>query len=116
MEVSVQMVNKFLLEAFLDLWECHRMTEDQAQVLAMNALGWMASQDDVLEQFLGASGTDIATLKVSAGQAETQIAILDFLMMRDDWIQSFCSQENLPYEAPMQARHSLPGGADTHWT
>lgn len=92
------------------------MTEDQAQILALNALGWMASQDDVLQQFLGVSGTDIETLKLSAGQAETQIAILDFLMMRDDWVQSFCSQENLPYEAPMQARQSLPGGADIHWT
>ena len=92
------------------------MNEDQAQILALKALSWMATQDDILGHFLGAAGTDVDTLKSTAGQTETQLAVLDFLLMQDDWVAEFCRAENLPPEAPMQARQFLPGGAEMHWT
>lgn len=92
------------------------MTEDQAQLLALKALGWMGAQDDILSSFLGASGMDVDTLRQSATQPETLLAILDFLLSEDNWVREFCHDEGLTPEAPMQARASLPGGAEMHWT
>jgi hypothetical protein len=44
------------------------------------------------------------------------IAVLDFLMSRDDWVIGFCDAHGLPYDRPMVARQALPGGAAVHWT
>ena len=92
------------------------MTEDQAQILALRALHWMAGQDDVLTAFLGAAGTDIETLKASAAQPDTQIALLDFLMQSDDWVRAYSASVGLAPEQVAHVRQSLPGGADPHWT
>jgi len=92
------------------------MTEDQAQVLALKALGWMGAQDEILSGFLGASGMDVDTLKQSAGQSETLLAILDYLLSQDTWVRDFCQDEDVDPEAPMMARAALPGGAEMHWT
>lgn len=92
------------------------MTEDQAQVLALRALGWMGAQDEILSGFLGASGMDVDTLKQSAGHPETLLAILDYLLSEDAWVRDFCQDEGVAPEAPMMARAALPGGSEMHWT
>lgn len=92
------------------------MTEDQAQVLALKALGWMGGQDEILSGFLGASGMDVDSLKQSAGQSETLLAILDYLLSQDAWVSDFCKDEGVDSDAPMMARAALPGGAEMHWT
>ncbi len=92
------------------------MTEDQAQVLALQALGWMGGQEEILSGFLGASGMDIDTLKQNAAQSETLLAILDYLLSEDAWVRDFCQQTGLAPEAPLMARAALPGGAEMHWT
>jgi hypothetical protein len=42
--------------------------------------------------------------------------LLDFLMMDDAWVMSFCDSISMPYDRLMQARHSLPGGEQVNWT
>ena len=43
-------------------------------------------------------------------------AVLDFIMMDDAWVTAFCDTVNIPYDRIMQARQSLPGGAQMNWT
>ncbi|RMD94204.1 MAG: DUF3572 family protein [Alphaproteobacteria bacterium] len=92
------------------------MRADQAETVALRALGWLAGQEEMLRLFLGASGCTLADLSARAGEAEFQIAVLDFLLMDDAWITAFCDAEGLGYDMPARARRALPGGAEINWT
>lgn len=90
--------------------------QEQAETVAIQALGWMAGNDEVLGQFMGASGASIDDLRAGAGDPAFLGALLDFLMLEDAWVIAFCDAANLPYDAPMRARAALPGGGQMHWT
>jgi hypothetical protein len=36
--------------------------------------------------------------------------------MDDAWVVAFCDNEGIPYDRLMQARATLPGGQQVHWT
>ena len=92
------------------------MQQDSAQVLALQALAWLVADDEMLPAFLNATGASMGDLRDRAKDVDFQGAILDFLMMDDQWVIAFCDQHALPYTAPQAARAALPGGASIHWT
>lgn len=92
------------------------MTEDEAQTVALTALGWLAGSDDLLSVFLGATGADLADMRVRADDPAFLASVLDFIMMDDAWIAAMCAETGLDPTAPLAARAHLPGGADPHWT
>ncbi|MFV0490895.1 MAG: DUF3572 domain-containing protein [Pseudorhodobacter sp.] len=90
--------------------------QESAEILALKALGWLAADDELLPVFLGSSGAAQEDLARGAQDPAFLGAVLDFLLLDDDWIVAFCDSAGLPYEAPASARAALPGGAQTHWT
>jgi hypothetical protein len=91
------------------------MTPDRAEIVALHALGWMA-EADLLDAFQGATGADAAAIRSAAGDPAFLGAVLDFVMMRDDWVQSAATAQGLPAEAIPEARATLPGGDLPEWT
>lgn len=89
---------------------------ESAETLALNALGWLASNDDLMPVFLGSTGAAEGEIRDLASDPVFLGAVLDFLMMDDAWVIAFCDDAQLPYESIMRARQSLPGGEQTHWT
>lgn len=87
-----------------------------AEILALQALTWLVGNEDLLPVFLGASGVSESDLRDRASDPDFLSSVLDFLMMDDAWVIGFCDAQGLAYEAPMQARMSLPGGAQVSWT
>lgn len=92
------------------------MNADQAQVLALRALGWLAQDEDLMGRFLGLAGTDIDTLRAQADQPETLGAVLDFLLSDEAAVRAFCTDQGYPPTAALQARAALPGGQEMNWT
>jgi len=92
------------------------MGEEQAEQVAINALAWLATNDDLMPVFLGATGSSAEDLRAQASDPSFLISVLDFLLMDDAWVIAFCDSKSLPYDAPMRARHALPGGGEVHWT
>jgi uncharacterized protein DUF3572 len=92
------------------------MNREQAETVAIQALGWLAGQEDLLGTFLGASGANVNDLKQMARDSAALGAVLDFILMADEHVTGFCDAAGLPYELPMQARQFLPGGAAVNWT
>lgn len=93
-----------------------------ASGLALSALTWLVSNEDLFPVFLGATGADPAALAAAlrsgaAGRPadlELLASVLDFLLMDDAWIAAFCDAEGLRHEAPLRARAALPG-ANEAW-
>lgn len=87
-----------------------------AETLGLQALGWLAGQDELFQTFLGATGASAQEAAARATEPEFLAAVLDFLLMDDQWIIGFCDAAGLPYDRPLQARAMLPGGPGPHWT
>ena len=92
------------------------MSQDAAETIALHALGWLVSNEELLPVFLGASGASQDEVRSRAGDPEFLGSVLDFLTMDDAWVIAFCDTQQLSYETPLQARMALPGGAQMHWT
>lgn len=92
------------------------MQQESAETIALQALGWLAANDELLPVFLGATGASEADLRARAAEPEFLGSVLDFLMMDDAWVVAFCQERNIAYERPMMARAALPGGAQVNWT
>ncbi|MFW8594868.1 DUF3572 domain-containing protein [Cribrihabitans neustonicus] len=93
-----------------------QLSADKAETLALTALAWLAANEELMPVFLGATGASEADLRARAAEPEFLGSVLDFLSMDDAWVIAFCDAQGLPYEMPMQARMSLPGGAQVNWT
>ncbi|MDB4122524.1 DUF3572 domain-containing protein [Octadecabacter sp.] len=92
------------------------MKPERAEQIAILALTWLASKDEILPVFIGASGASADDL---IGQAENPAflgSVLEFVTMDDAWVVEFCDQNQLKYEEPLRARYSLPGAEAVHWT
>ncbi|MFN3824171.1 MAG: DUF3572 domain-containing protein [Pseudorhodobacter sp.] len=90
--------------------------QETAETLALEALAWIAAQDDLLGTFLGATGAAMSDLARDARDPLFLGAVLDFLLMDDAWIIGFCDATGHARTAPAEARAHLPGGAQMHWT
>ena len=92
------------------------MKQEAAETLALKALGWLASQEDLMPVFLGSTGASIDDVKSRASEAEFLGSVLDFLLMDDRWVLDFATCEGIRPESVMTARQGLPGGESRHWT
>ncbi|APO87102.1 DUF3572 domain-containing protein [Marivivens sp. JLT3646] len=92
------------------------MNLEQAETIALRALGWLAANDDLCPVFLGATGASIDDIRTQATEPAFLASVLDFLTMDDEWVVQMCDALELPYETPLQARYALPGAESVHWT
>lgn len=92
------------------------MRAEQAETVALQALGWLAGQEELFPVFLGATGASATQVAAAAAEPGFLAAVLDFLLQEDGWVMGFCDAAGLAYTVPMQARAALPGGALPHWT
>ncbi|WP_102107057.1 DUF3572 domain-containing protein [Oceaniglobus roseus] len=92
------------------------MQQETAETVALQGLGWIAGNEELLPVFLGASGASLDDMRRRARDPDFLVAVLDFISMDDAWVVAFCDAAGLPYDAPVAARHALPGGAEVNWT
>ncbi len=90
--------------------------KDQAEALALQALGWIVATDDLADVFLNASGASAEDLRNNAQDPAFLGSVLDFLMMDDAWVVGFCDQIGCDYTQPGYLRQLLPGGDLPNWT
>lgn len=92
------------------------LSRESADIFALNALGWIVGQEDILPAFLGATGSSEGDIRDRVSDPEFLLSVLDFLMMDDQWIISCCDALQVPYERVNEARQAMPGGAEVSWT
>lgn len=92
------------------------LAQESAELLAIEALSWLVGNEELLPIFLGSSGASEGDLRAGAKDPVFLGSVLDFLMMDDDWITSFCDESDYALDFPMRARAALPGGAQVNWT
>ena len=92
------------------------MKSEQAQAVALQALAFLASQDDPFAAFLAQSGIGAGELRARAQEPEVLAAVMDFVLSNDDFVYGLCDMAGLRPEDVLVARAALPGGDVPIWT
>lgn len=91
-------------------------SRSSAEALALEALAWIAAQEELLDVFLGATGAGREALRDAVEDPEFLAAVLDFLLMDDAWVTGFAAALGCPPATVVRARQALPGGMVPDWT
>ena len=92
------------------------LPREQAELLGIRALGWIAGQPERAGAFLATAGASADEMRERASDPEFLGFVLDFLLGDEEALLEFCQDENLPPDRPMRARAGLPGGEIPNWT
>lgn len=90
--------------------------QETAEILALRVLGWMASDPELIETFLNASGADQGQIAALARDPQFLAAVVDFCLETDARVIACAAALGLPPTEIAAARAGLPGGQDPHWT
>ena len=83
------------------------LTHERAEILALEALAWLAGQPDAVAKFLTISGLEASDLRLAVGDAGLQGSVLDFLLADEKLLLDFCQNASLKPQAVHTARYRL---------
>lgn len=92
------------------------MNSETAQSLALNALAWIAAEEELRGAFLAASGASADDVAARAADPEFLGFVLDFLLSDEPALIAFAKANDFKPDAPLRARAALPGGDLPNWT
>ena len=83
----------------------------EAEVIALKALGFLASDGDRMQRFMDLTGLAPDAVRVGAGDPAFLGGILDHLLADETLLLTFCEDHDVKPERIAAMRASLPGGA-----
>lgn len=89
----------------------HKLAEE-AEVIALKALEFLASEPERLVRFLDLTGSSIDVIRSSAASPAFLGGVLDHLLGDQTLLLLFAAHEGLPPEDLQRLRRHLPGAAD----
>ncbi len=90
--------------------------EQNASVIGLQALSFIAMDEDLFGALLNQAGTDAADIRARASDPVFLGFVLDFILQEDQTVIAFASSQRISPEDVMRARMDLPGGDIPHWT
>jgi hypothetical protein len=84
------------------------------ETLALQALAFIAGDDDRLERFIGLTGIDPAQLRSIARDPAGLGSVLDYLLGWEPLLLEFAEVHEIKPESIAIARRKLPGGENTY--
>jgi hypothetical protein len=92
------------------------LARESAELLGLQALGWIAGQPDLAGRFVSTAGASADEMRARAADPEFLGFVLDFLLSDEEALLAFSREAGIPPDRPLRARAALPGGALPHWT
>jgi hypothetical protein len=84
-------------------------TSDDASVVGLQALTFIATDSDRLQRFMSLTGLGPDDLRAGAQEPAFLVGVLDHLLADESLLLTFCEETGLPPEAPGRARMALDG-------
>ena len=92
------------------------MNEEQAKIVALQALAYLVNDPSALQRFIDLSGVDGADLRQRADDPAMLAGVLDFFLGNEAQLLEMCEATEMAAEAPARARLFLPGGQNHEWS
>lgn len=84
---------------------------EEAEILAINALGFLAADGERLQRFMDLSGLDVAALRAGATNPAFLGGLLDHLLGDESLLLIFAEDQQVRPERIAELRRKLPGAA-----
>jgi hypothetical protein len=81
-----------------------------AESLAVEALGFMAADPELLSRFLAITGIEAADIRAAASQRGFLAGVLAFIAAHEPTLVAFAAAASRQPAAILTAMHALPGG------
>lgn len=88
------------------------LTPEQAESLAITALGFIAADPDLLPRFLAVTGISAGEIRAAAAEPGFLAGVLDFLLAHEPSVMAFAAAAGADPASLAAARRALPGGDD----
>lgn len=85
-----------------------KMTPADAEALALKAIAWIVSDDEMRDRFIAVTGCSGDELRQRLEQPGFLGSVLDFVLADENSVLTFAGVAGVPPEAPMMARQKLP--------
>jgi hypothetical protein len=92
------------------------MNTDRAETIALQALAFLAGDEQALDGFLRLTGMGLPDIREAARYPEMLAGVLDYLLQDEAMLLAFCDIAGIKPEEPGRARAHLPGGDLPHYT
>ena len=87
-----------------------KLEREQAEVVALEALAFLALESDRLGRFLGLTGTGPEQVRDRYSDPEFLAGVLDHVLSDETLLIAFVEERGLDPMLPAAARRELPGG------
>jgi hypothetical protein len=91
-------------------------TDTGAEAVAVQALGWIAGNSEMLSRFLAITGIEAGDIRRAASEQGFMAGVLDFLLAHEPSLMAFCGDTETAPETVQKARRHLGPSTDTVWT
>lgn len=86
-----------------------RTNSEEAETIALNALGFLAESPQAMERLTIQSGLDLTTIRKRATERDFLAAVVDFLMTNEELLVGFCESRRIDPKRVQMAAHRLSG-------
>lgn len=93
-----------------------KMNDEQAKIVALQALAYLVDEQQVLQRFIDLSGVDLSDLRSRADDPGMLVGVLEFFLGFEPQLLEMCAATGLSAEAPGQARRCLLGVKIEEWS
>jgi hypothetical protein len=83
------------------------ITPEKAEILALEALAWLAGHPDGISRFLAISGLAAGDLRRAVGDRELLSSVLDFILANELLLVEFCQNASISFRSVHAARYQL---------
>lgn len=87
---------------------------EEAEAIAISALGFVASDPELLPRFLALTGIEARSIRVVAKEPGFLAGVLQFIAAHEPTLIRFSHATGTPPGAILSAQRALPQGSDTY--
>lgn len=87
---------------------------EEAEALAIRALGFVAADPELLPRFLAITGIEAHSIRRAAGEPGFLAGVLQFILAHEPTLLRFAEETGTPPDAVGKALRALPLGNDDH--
>jgi hypothetical protein len=91
-----------------------RQKRENAEALAIQALGFVAADPDLLPRFLAITGIEAGSIRQAAREPGFLAGVLQFILAHEPTLLRFSEESGIPPQNVSSALRALPFGNDQH--
>lgn len=88
---------------------------EQAEAVAVQMLGWIVAQPDLLSRFMAMTGVDPGSIRQAASEPGFLVGVTDFVMAHEPTLMAFCTENEMQVEHVVACHQRLAGPEAEAW-